>query len=141
MSPCRPSNRFVRPIKRSSKKSKFEQVVGLHLVFPFFHMATKRPWPCRMAFFGGCQHSALTCYHFRLKCIQLRQKCSFSWRGFVGRRTIEAGGSFSLDSQDGDGYIVKIHFDDFAQSLLLCLLSFQLGNSTRETDDVISKRP
>ena len=55
-------------------------------------------------------------------------------------KNIEAGGSFSLDSQDGDGYIVKIHFDDFAQSLLLCLLSFQLGNSTRETDDVISKK-
>ena len=48
-------------------------------------------------------------------------------------KNIEAGGSFSLDSQDGDGYIVKVHFDDFAQSLL----SFQLGNSTVETDGVI----
>ena len=46
---------------------------------------------------------------------------------------LSAGGSFSLDSQDGDGYIVKVHFDDFAQSLL----SFQLGNSTVETDGVI----
>ena len=53
---------------------------------------------------------------------------------------LSAGGSFSLDSQDGDGYIVKIHFDDFAQNLLVSLLSFQLGNSTRETDDVISKK-
>ena len=41
---CRSSNRFVRPIKHSRfcKKSKFEQVVDLHLVFSFFSYSNKK---------------------------------------------------------------------------------------------------